>query len=857
MNRISDQFGHIIFSGGLFPISTSPHNLPVQFIPIVGREKEIGDLVSLLKNPEVGLITLHGFGGTGKTRLAVELGRAALEMFPDGVWFVALAPLSLPEHIITATASAMGFSFQGLDDQKSQLIRYLHNKQLLLILDNLEHLLPEGATYIEELLQNATEAKLLVTSRQPLNMVWEWVYPLHGLEYETGSSRTEEEIPAAVQLFLQHLSRAGSRSVENDPACAAQVCQMVNGLPLALLLAASWGRTLGCTEIIQEIQNSIRFLQAHQKTFPEKHSSMQAVFDYSWQLLSDREQAALRKISVFRGGFDRIAAAKVAAADLALLAALVDHSLIERVSQDRYQIHELLRQYLQERLVDAGEEKITRNQHLAYYTRLAEQAEPELTEKNQREWFRKLQTEIDNIRAALAWSLASNEDVNLEKGLSLMASSGRFWQIHNVQQGYAYLLPMLGPRLDRLAYGSYAHTFARALNVAGMLSFLLKDWPATRRFGAEALRIGLELNDARLVGDAYYRQGVEAVDRGESIIARSAGERALEYYRQIEYLTGTTQALNLLGRNELFSGAFSAAFAHLSAALELARNLEDLRNIYLVLRSLGDLAFSDPQIGYHRARDYYAEALEYAREMNDKMVIALLLNSMGDIARLEGKFEQAAAILEETDSICEELGQKGLRIVPQLNVGFVYSRLGKYDQSQRIFTNILVNTQFEDHQNVELSLCLLGLAGLAVVDGKAQLAAKVLGAIEVHKEPFLLWPPDRNDYERIFAAVKAQLTDKQFNQLHTDGQALSLADAAQLILAQGTKEKGPDVARLDQLTKREIEILRLVAQGLSDAQVAERLVLSPRTVNAHLTSIYNKLGVNSRSAATRYAMEHG
>src|SRR5688572_14909392 len=307
---------------------------------MVGREKEIGDLISLLKKPDIGLITLHGFGGTGKTRLAVELGRAALEMFPDGVWFVALAPLSLPEHIITATAAALGFSFQGLEDQKSQLIRYLRAKQLLLIFDNLEHLLPEGATYIEELLQNATDAKLLVTSRQPVNAIWEWVYPLHGLAYEAGVPLTEEEIPAAVQLFLQHLSRAGSRSIENDPACATQVCQMVNGLPLALLLAASWGRTLGCREIIQEIQNSIQFLQAHQKTFPEKHRSMQAVFDYSWQLLSAREQAALRKLSVFRGGFDRNAAAEVAGADLALLAALVDHSLIERVSNDRYQIHE-------------------------------------------------------------------------------------------------------------------------------------------------------------------------------------------------------------------------------------------------------------------------------------------------------------------------------------------------------------------------------------------------------------------------------------------------------------------------------------------------------------------------------------
>ena len=857
-SRISDIFCYIILGEGLL-ISTLTHNLPAQLLPIVGREKELGDLISLLRNPDVGLITLHGLGGTGKTRLAIETGSAVLDLFPDGIWFVALAPLSSPDHIITATATAVGFSFHGSDHQKTQLLRFLNDKKLLLIFDNLEHLLPEGATYLEELLQNATEAKLLVTSRQPLNVVWEWVYPLHGLEYESPTP-VDGEIPAALQLFLQHLRRMGSPPADNDLVCAAQVCQIVRGLPLALLLAASWGRTLGCEGIVQEIQRGISFFRTQQKTFPEKHSSMQAVFDYSWRLLSDPEQAALRKFAVFHGSFDRSAAAEVAGAQLPLLAHLVDQALVERVSKDRYQIHELLRQYLEERLVEAGEETLARDRHVTYYTRLAEQAEPGLMSKDQKAWTEKLQTEIDNVRAVLDWSLRSGEVANIEKGIQLMASSERFWLLHTyIREGYDYLLQLLGARKDEkiTASSTFNKAYARGLNLAAVLAFSLEDLEGTRQCTAQALTIGLLLNDHRLIGDAYQWQGIEAFHRGEDAIAHPLFEYALENYRQSQYLPGITRAISLLGRFDLFNGDFAGAFTKLSTALDLARKQEDIRTIYTTLRSLGQLGTMDPRIGFHQTRHYFAEGLEYARELDDKRVIALILSDMGELARSKGELEQAAALFEESDSIASEIGAKEARIMSQASLGFVYLRMGKHNESQQLFMDILVNTQFAEHQQVELSFCLLGLAGLAIGNGRAQLAARILGAVEVCKKPIFLSPTDRNDYERILSAIKAQLAEKQFNQLYKEGQALTLMDAAQLIQSQGIKETGQDDERLNQLTKREIEILRLVAQGLSDAQVAERLVLSPRTINAHLTSTYNKLGVNSRVAATRLALEKG
>ncbi len=821
---------------------------------MVGREKEIGDLLGLLNNPEIGLVTLHGFGGTGKTRLAVETGRAALELFSDGVWFVPLAPLSSPDHIVTATAAALRFSFQSHEDQQSQLIRFLQGKKLLLIFDNLEHLLPEGSAYLEHILQNAPDARLLVTSRQPINTPWEWVYPLRGLAYEAGVSLTEEEIPAAVQLFLQHLSRAGSRSIENDPACATQVCQMVNGLPLALLLAASWGRTLGCREIIQEIQNSIQFLQAHQKTFPEKHRSMQAVFDYSWQLLSAREQAALRKLSVFRGGFDRNAAAEVAGADLALLAALVDHSLIERVSNDRYQIHELLREYLKERLVEAGEEKSAGDQHLAYYTHLAKQAEPELVGERLDVWIARFTADMDNLRAALEWSLRSHETTSFELGLQLVISFGRIWQLYNfLREGLSFLTRFLTEPPEGLGKRLYAE----GLNLAAELALRMRDYTEARRLANEVLRLGKELDDARLVGDAYRRLSGDARRWADFANARIFAQQALDNYQKINDALRTALALEILGDSESRAGNFAAAYTHLAAALEIARNLKDAISLVSILQSLVTLAVADPQIGLQRGRAWVEEGLTYARKYNDIYKIQSFLGGLGEMLRLAGQYEEASRIIEEALQTMNEVTPKEELIFLWSNLGFVYSRIGKHDSSKEIFLKILVELQEFDHLVEERFNCLLGLVGVAISEGKAPLAARILGSLELHKEQQPFWPTDKNEHDRILTSVKAQLTEKEFNQLYKEGQALSFTDAAQLFQNQEIREKGRDAEMLNQLTKREIEILRLVAQGLSDVQVAERLVLSPRTVNAHLTSIYRKLDVNSRAAATRFAMEKG
>jgi DNA-binding CsgD family transcriptional regulator len=291
----------------------------------------------------------------------------------------------------------------------------------------------------------------------------------------------------------------------------------------------------------------------------------------------------------------------------------------------------------------------------------------------------------------------------------------------------------------------------------------------------------------------------------------------------------------------------------------LARDQEDASTIYPVLRTLGELATLDPQLGLQRARDYLAEALQYASAYNDKRYIELILHAMGELARLEGDLERAAAIYEEGDALAIEFGLKESeeRVYGWVSLAFVYWRLGKYEQGKQLFFDSLAITQNSKQHHMMLVVCLLGLAGMMATEGHATLAATLLGAIDGHKDSFLSWPPDRNEYTRILASSRAQFTENQFKKLYKEGQMLGLAEAVELVQRYRMSKKGSGAQRLDQLTKREVEVLRLVALGFSDQQVAEKLVISPRTVNAHLTSIYSKLGVNSRASATRFAVEKG
>jgi predicted ATPase len=380
------------------------HHLPAEPTSFVGREKELAELLRLLTNPNCRLLTLVGPGGIGKTRLAIQAARAFQQETAQAVYFVPLQSVSSGEGLISAVVDALKFPLSGQAAPQLQLLHYLRDKTLLLILDNFEQFLGAGgALFLPDLLEAAPSVKLLVTSREVLNLQEEWLYPVQALPYPGDVDQTDDITDySAIQLFVERAQRVRRDfSLVEEQTSVSRICRLVEGMPLAIELAASWTKTMPCALIAAEIERSLNFLTSKLRNLPEQHRSMRAVFDHSWALLSPEEQRVFKRLSIFRGGFRREAAEQVAGASLLNLSALVDKSLLRWDPDGRYQIHELLRQYAEEHLHDALEELADIHYlHCAYYANFLESRWAGILAGKQREVRAEITADLDNIRAA-------------------------------------------------------------------------------------------------------------------------------------------------------------------------------------------------------------------------------------------------------------------------------------------------------------------------------------------------------------------------------------------------------------------------------------------------------------------------
>lgn len=404
-----------------------PHNLPPQPTPFVGREAELAEVARFVHNPDAQLLTLIGPGGIGKTRLALQAAARAIDPahnieqnFPDGVFFVPLiraagSAAQLP--LVSALAEALRIELQGPLHPQVQLLGHLRDKKMLLILDNFDHLTAE-APQLADLLRLAPGIKLLVTSRVRLNLQEEWLLEVRGLDFPTGAAGPLElGNYSALRLFIQQARRMqpGFTLLDAEMQSAIRICQLVEGAPLGIELAASWLRILSCAEIAREIETSLDFLTTPLHNVPERHRSLRVVFDYSWNLLRPDEQAVLRKLAVFHGGFEREAAAQIARASLPMLATLVDNSLLRRTSTGRYEIHEVLRQYAEEALRRDGAEYVqVRDAHCRYYAELLLQHKTELKSNELPPVTSVLDQERENVRAAWNWAVSQRRAAEVD-----------------------------------------------------------------------------------------------------------------------------------------------------------------------------------------------------------------------------------------------------------------------------------------------------------------------------------------------------------------------------------------------------------------------------------------------------------
>ena len=370
--------------------------LPLASTRFIGREAELAQIEDYLDAPDCRLLTLIGPGGVGKTRLAYQAAASKAGDFASGVCAVPLSGLASSQYLVSTLAERLMLQLYGSADQKAQVLDYLREKRLLLVMDNCEHIL-DGIEVLDEILAAAPSVKILATSRERLNLQGEWLFPVQGLPFPQNESEAGVETYSAIQLFVQSARRGGPGFRLDDITSVARICKLVEGLPLAIELAASWVHQMPCERIASHIQHDLDFLSTNLRNVPERHRSTRALFEHSWRLLSGDEQAVLRKLSVFRGGFDADAAAHIAGSSLRMLSRLSEKSLVRASSSGRYDLHELLRQFAEEKLREADEFATTRDKHLDYFVIWAERANVGLRGGEQVKWFGHIETEHDNL----------------------------------------------------------------------------------------------------------------------------------------------------------------------------------------------------------------------------------------------------------------------------------------------------------------------------------------------------------------------------------------------------------------------------------------------------------------------------
>lgn len=638
--------------------------LPATPTPLIGRAAELQQLAVLLAEPNCRLLTLSGPGGVGKTRLAIEAARHYATTTNSAVAFVGLASASAAEYVILNIASALGVRLNGSESPAQQLLTALRDRVLLLVLDNFEHLLnqaelPDGRNlfdWLVELLLQSPGISLLVTSREQLNLPGEWVFDLQGLPTPSEEvPRAGVDYPSAMTLFLQTAQRVHAGFQPDSAALAAitRICRLVDGLPLALELAAAWVRILHCSEIADEIERNLDFLTSTARNVPERHRSITAVFDHSWHLLSPEEQQILRRLAVFRGGFTREAAQSVAGATILALSALVSKSLLRRDEQGRYELHELVRQYAYSQLVAANEAEAIQDAHFAYFVALANQAVPQLYGADQLAWLDQLECEIENIRSVLAWALAAPATVAHQRSseaMQLLIGLHRFWNgrgyLSEICRWIERLLPHLPAEAQQLR--------AQALNLLGWLLHHQGQGERAYPLQQESLAIFRSLGDRTGIAEVLDTLGDIAWGMGDFAAAQAYYEEGLALQRQLQVPYRIGLALYSLGRLLVDRGDYEAAAPLLNEALVLLRTAGDRRGIALTLNALGRSAHRQQHLA--AADRFIRESLTSFAELGNKIDIAECLAELALLAQQAGDLTRMATLLGAAQALRTETG---------------------------------------------------------------------------------------------------------------------------------------------------------------------------------------------------------
>jgi predicted ATPase/DNA-binding CsgD family transcriptional regulator len=757
-----------------------PRNLPLALSTFVGREREIAEAERLLARNR--LLTLTGPGGVGKTRLALAVAQKLSGSFEGGVFFVALAGITDPALVAPAVARVLGLT-GGADRRPEELLEgHLRERRALLLLDNFEHVL--GAVpLVGELLSAAPGLKVLATSRAPLKLHGEQEFPVHplGLPDPEGSEPprrlTEYE---SVRLFVERARalRPDFSVTQENALAVAQICARLDGLPLAIELAAARLRLLTPEAMADRLGSRLELLGGGARNLPERQRTLRGALGWSYDLLSPEERKLFARLSAFAGGRSLEAIEAVCDPEGELEAmegveSLLEANLLAREDgpggEPRFVMLETVHEYAREKLDQSGEAGAVRRAHAEYFLALAEEAEPYLVEASeQTKRLERLEAEHDNLRAALSWALGGADPT---LGLRLAGSLWAFWYVHgHVGEGLSWLEEALAR-----SEASAAVARAKALNGAGWLVAVRGEYRAAQAFLEESLALYRGSGDERGLVFALNQAGSAACALGENERGVAMLEEALALSRQAGWGHGSAMSLGNLG---------------------------------VVAMERGDL---------ERAQAIFEEGAPLFREEFGGAHRAQMFSTLGTLALYRDDQQRAEEFLREALILSREFGMKS-----------------------------------------SATESLKSMAGLAATRGGARRAAALWGAGEALRRSLGAAPEEHSDQlEPYLSAARSRLGEAEWEEAQSQGESMQWEQAIAYALSAEEPSAPPSAEYPAGLTAREVEVLKLVAEGMTNARIAQELYLSPRTVHRHLNRIYHKLGTNSRASAARFATEHG
>jgi len=718
--------------------------LPVQTTPFIGREQELTEIRRLLLDePDCRLVNLFGPGGIGKTRLALAAARQTLDAFPDGVYFVSLAPVRESALIVRAITEALGFTFYGQTDPKDQLLHHLSQKRLLMVVDNFEHLL-DGADLLSEIVRQAPAVTVLATSRERLHLQEEWVYEVQGLPFPAvkdataAVSKISDAIDgyAAVQLFVQRArqTEAGFAPSADEMADIGRICQLVEGMPLGLELAAPWIRTLSCREIAIEIEHSLDFLTTVLRNVPERHRSLRVVFEQTWGRLSQAEQAVLMHLSVFRSGCTREAAEVVAGASLPVLSSLVDKALVRRTNLGRYELHAVIRQFAEAQLQSDPEAiEQTQQRHRDFFITFLETHTTGVKGSRQLETLAGIEADMDNVRLAWRGAVAHREIGAIERSAECLFvyylyRNGYDEGVLEFGRAMAAVASLPDAQIDdgwpaELVIPDQKHNLVGFL-LAGLGYFL-----AHRRNlqkGQILLEQALALLREKAPGDrrkeafALLWLGWALYFQGQLIQGKRYARESLTLLTETGDHWGEGWALLLLG-NCLRHGRPAEAVIIYQTGLTLCREKGDQIVLSYLSLNMGNAAC---ELGhYARAQQHIDLAVTISENLDNMLGLGYSLFGRGRLEIAQGKCRQAIQTLQQALSYFNKVGTIHASRA-QIYLGLAHHLQGDHDLAAKLYDQALEGLKAAD-SSLELTRCLNCLGCLAHDQGKLQQAEQL------------------------------------------------------------------------------------------------------------------------------------